>query len=202
MARRSEHSRDELKNLAVQAGIQLIEEKGFSGFSARAVATKMGYTVGTIYHLFGTLDEFILHINATTLDLWYASMEHALTGTKEETTVHILAKAYLSFAHQHYARWSALFEHRMAEDKPLPEWYLPKMTRFFALLDHELLPHLNNNHAQTRTAGKALWAGIHGICVLALSGKLDLVKAESPESLVMMLVDATLAGLKHSPIQH
>ena len=42
MARRSEHSKEELKILAIDAAIELIEENGFSNFSARAVAAKIG----------------------------------------------------------------------------------------------------------------------------------------------------------------
>jgi hypothetical protein len=127
--------------------------------------------------------------------MWYEAMEKSLKRDKGEA-LHALATAYLKFAHKHYARWSALFEHRMPEDKPIPDWYLPKLARFFDLVEHALLPHVADNHAKARMTGKILWASIHGICVLALSGKLALVKAESPERLIAMLVDNTILGLK------
>lgn len=196
MARRSEHSKEELKILAIDAAIELIEENGFSNFSARAVAAKIGYTVGTIYHLFGTLDDFILHINAATLDMWYASLEKGLKRQKGDA-IHYLAKAYVQFAHKHYERWTALFEHHQQEDKQLPDWYVPKMTRFFALVENALLSHVDGDHAKAGRMGKVLWASIHGVSVLALSGKLEIVGAESAESLIAVLVDNTLLGLKH-----
>ncbi len=194
MARRSDHSKEELIELAIQAGIELIEEKGFSKFSARAVASKMGYTVGTLYHLFGTLDDFILHINARTLDKWYDILEKGLKKQKHDP-IHYLAKAYMRFARDHYQRWTALFEHHIEEGKVVPDWYAPKLTRFFTLVENALLPYTNNDHAEARRMGKVLWASIHGICVLALSGKLEIVGAESAEILAASLVDNYLKGL-------
>jgi AcrR family transcriptional regulator len=195
MARRSEHTKEELKSIAIAAGIELIETNGFRAFSARGAAAKMGYTVGTLYHLFGTLDEFVLNINVTTLDIWFKAMESSLKRSKEKP-VHALAKAYFQFAKKNYMRWLALFEHRMADGKEVPEWYVPKMTRFFTLIETALLPYVKNNPDKAKDAGKVLWSGIHGICVLALSGKLDIEKKESPEPLIMLLVDNILAGLE------
>lgn len=196
MARRSDHSKEQLMELAIQSGIELIEEQGFSHFSARAVANKMGYTVGTLYHVFGSLDEFVLHINAATLDMWYTSLERGLKRQKGDA-IHYLAKAYLLFAHKNYQRWIALFEHHMAEGKEIPEWYIPKMARFFTLVENALLPYVGGDQTQAKRMGKVLWASIHGVCVLALSGKLEIVGAESAESLVVSLVDNTLKGLAH-----
>ncbi len=195
MARRGDHNKEELKKLAIQAGVEIIEQYGYFGFSARAVAAKMGYTVGTLYHVFGTLDDFMLHINATTLDLWYDTLQRGLKRHKGDA-VHYLAKSYLQFANKHYNRWSALFEHRLAEGNKIPDWYAPKMSRFFVLAEDALLEHVNHDTKKAAKMGKVLWASIHGVCVLALSGKLVAVGAESAESLVSALVDNTLAGLK------
>jgi hypothetical protein len=77
----------------------------------------------------------------------------------------------------------------------LPEWYVPKMARFFTLVENILLPDMHNNRAKAKRAARVLWAGIHGICILALSGKLDLVGADSAEILAMSLVDNYMAGM-------
>jgi hypothetical protein len=39
-----------------------------------------------------------------------------------------------------------------------------------------------------------LWAGIHGLCVLSLSRKLDLVESETLETLTHSLIDNYLKG--------
>ena len=53
MGRRSDHSRTELEELIVAAGHRLMEETGFAGFSAREVARRIGYSIGTIYNGMG-----------------------------------------------------------------------------------------------------------------------------------------------------
>ena len=68
MARRSDHTREELKELAIAAGQKVISDEGFCKFSARKVAKEMGYTVGTLYNIFGDYNDIVLHINFATLD--------------------------------------------------------------------------------------------------------------------------------------
>lgn len=191
MARRSEHSREELVQLAVEAGIALIEEQGFSQFSARAAAARMGYTVGTLYHLFGSLDGYLLHLNAATLDLWHAELMAALKR-KPKRPVNVLARAYIQFARDHYRRWTALFEHHLPEGTEIPDWYAAKLARLFALLEEPLLAHLGGDRKKAIRLSKILWSGIHGICVLSLSRKLEITGAEPAETMADALVDALL----------
>ena len=76
MARRSEHSREQLTEMILNAAQQIVINDGFAGLSARKIATDIGYTVGTLYIVFDNLDDIILHINARTLD----EMRQRLTG--------------------------------------------------------------------------------------------------------------------------
>ena len=43
MGRRSDHSRDELYGMALDATERLVREKGFAGLTARKVAAEIGY---------------------------------------------------------------------------------------------------------------------------------------------------------------
>ncbi len=188
MARRSDHSREELKDLAVRKGLEIIDKNGFSGFSARGIAKAMGYTVGTLYHVFGDLDQYMLHINAQILDDWHEELRRGLKRTKKDP-LRYLAQGYIDFARAHYDRWTMLFEFKMAKPTPLPDWYTEKMTRLFRLVENAILPHSDGDLRKARQDAKVLWAGIHGICVLSLSGKLDIVGAEKTEVLVNSLLD-------------
>ncbi len=194
MARRADHTREELKELAIAAGQELIRREGLAGFSARKAASAFGYTVGTLYHVFGSYDDYLLHINARTLDRWYDEMQAAVKAHAGTAAVHALAQAYIGFARANYHEWSALFAHRLAEGRDLPEWYAPRMTRFFTLTEQTLLPLVSGREAAAIGA-RVLWAGIHGICVLALSGKLDATGAGSAEALAHDLVGRYLQGL-------
>ncbi|MES2985279.1 MAG: hypothetical protein V4735_08845 [Pseudomonadota bacterium] len=48
MARRYDHSKEALQEMAISAGQSIIQSQGFGKFSARKVAAEIGYTVGTV----------------------------------------------------------------------------------------------------------------------------------------------------------
>lgn len=197
MARRADHTREELKELAINSGLELIKKEGFSRFSARGLAGKIGYTVGTLYNVFGSYDGMIAHMNGRTLDEWYAAMETALAKRSQKSQLHKLAQAYIDFSRKHYQQWIALFEYHTEENFVLPEWYMEKMVRLFALAEEVLMPMVENNKRKARRAARIVWAGIHGICILSHSGKLDLVDADSPETLAFSFIESYTAGLTH-----
>ena len=127
MARRSDHIREELKDMSIAAGQEIIANEGFSKFSARKVAKKIGYTVGTVYNIFGSHDELILNINAVTLDDMREFIAERLNSDLEGSSqIKHLAGCYLEFAKTHHARWSALFERNLPVGTPLPDWYAKK----------------------------------------------------------------------------
>ena len=68
MARRNEHSLIELKAIVLNAAETIITEEGFAALTIRKIAMEMGYTVGSIYMVFASRAELILHINARTLE--------------------------------------------------------------------------------------------------------------------------------------
>lgn len=197
MARRSDHTQDELKKMAIDAGYRIICTNGFRNFSARKVALEIGYTVGTIYHIFGSHDDFILNINALIIDRWYDSFIHMIKTSKKQLTVNDLGQFYINYSAKNYNAWSSLFEHSLPETVDLPEWYHLKMRRFFDLLEARLLDHTNGNKKKARRAARVLWSGIHGICILSHTKKLDLVQSESAHVLAKSFIENYLRGLKN-----
>ena len=193
MARRKDHTREQLKELAVKAARNLIIKQGFGKFSAREVAREISYTIGTIYNVFGSYDDFILHINAETLDCWYKEMEDKIKKAKGNKPK-ALAKFYIEFSKNNYNLWATLFEHHMPEGKKLPEWYEAKMLKLFGLVEQVILPEVGNQNKAQQTA-KVLWSGIHGIASLAHTGKLDIVGSDSADRLAELLVENYMAGL-------
>jgi hypothetical protein len=58
------------------------------------------------------------------------------------------------------------------------------------------LPFWRPQHSRQEIglAARALWGGVHGICVLALTGKLDVVGVQSVVGLAESLIKNYLAG--------
>lgn len=190
MARRYDHTPDELRELAIRSGIEIIVDQGFSKLSARGVAAKMGYTVGTIYHLFGSIDLYILHINARTLDEWHRLLSEKLAKNKKDSTIHCLAKEYLALSKAHRNRFITVFEYQLPSGMAIPDWYKPRMQRLFELVETALTTQgMATKRAQH--LAKVLWASIHGITILSLTGKLEVVGADAEDK----LIETVLKGL-------
>lgn len=74
MGRRNEHTREELREIALQAAEQLVAEHGLAGLSTRKVVGRIGYTVGSLYMVFRNLDDLIAQMNERTLETLQARL--------------------------------------------------------------------------------------------------------------------------------
>ena len=199
MARRSDHNRDELKELALNAAHEIVVKEGYRELSARKIASKIGYTAGTLYNLFSDLNELVLHMNAKTLDSFYETLEHEVQSAKnKEQAIYKTGKCYVDFSHKNYQLWNMLFEHHVPRPKgaKLPAWYEKKMYKPFSVLENALLPYVKGNKGKCSHYTKVLWAGLHGICILSISGKLATTGSESAHSLANSLIKTFILGLK------
>ncbi len=125
-----------LREQLIDAAERTIASRGLMALKARDLAQEAGCAVGTIYNVFDHMDALVLCVGSRTL----AMLEAALVAARPTTTgrdsaeeaaddLVRLALAYLEFAGMHTVRWRALFEHRMSETCPLPEWFVEQQHR-------------------------------------------------------------------------
>ncbi|MCB2059065.1 MAG: TetR/AcrR family transcriptional regulator [Novosphingobium sp.] len=180
MGRRSDHTRDELREIIIREGHRQMEEAGFARFSAREVAKRIGYSIGTLYNVFGSYDHLILAINGRTLDLWLAYLERRLAGV-EDDRLHVAVDAYFQFALDHRHAWTALFDFRLPEGEAPPEDYAVKLTAIVDAVEREVASELPPEHADKAPAlTRSLLATVHGHCFFALNGTFELLGVTDP----------------------
>ncbi len=200
MARRSEHSLEEIKEMVLQAAESIIIEEGFPALKVRKIALEIGYTVGSIYMVFDNMADLIMQIKGRTLDDLSIQLDQVVEQNDDpERCIIELAKAYVLFANQNYHRWSMVFEQWLNENAEVPDWYQQKVKRMFIRIDdllQQLSPH--NPEEQTHEAARALWSGVHGVCLLSLSGKLDRIDVNNIENIVVLLVEKFINGWMNS----
>jgi len=176
MARRSDHSREEIQHMAIEAAIAILSREGQAGLSARKVATAIGYTAGTLYLVFRNLDELILHVNAAALDELHRLLAQAARAqATPEAQLQAMARGYLGFARDQFERWSLLYSHRLPPDMLIPDWFHARVRELFALVAQplrEIHPALDGVACEQATY--ALWSSVHGVCELSLNDKLSL----------------------------
>lgn len=195
--RRNEHSRDELRALSIDAAAEIVRTDGLAGLTARRLATRIGYSAGSLYVVFANLDDIILHVNAGTLAALHDRISAvAVEPANPRAAVHALAHTYLEFARTDAERWRAVFDHRLPADMRLPGWYLHRVATMFAVVSQPLaLVNPRLGQTELRLAARALWSAVHGVCILGLDDKLDLTHEDDVHDVLTLLVETYLAGL-------
>lgn len=197
MARRSDHSRDELQQLIIDEGHRQLAQQGFANFSARQVAKRIGYTVGTLYNVFGSLDNLMLAINGRTLDKWRYHLTLKLEDC-DEYRLKRAVEAYFEFAILNRNCWLALMDFRLPEDQEPPESYTEKVASIMQVVCDEVRQELPPEHrSKAEELTRSLLATVHGHCFFALNGTFELLGEAEPIQAALARVDDSLAAFDH-----
>lgn len=198
MARRADHSKEELAKLVIEAAEKLISEQGIDDFSARALSREIGYTAGTLYHHFRDLDDIVTQVNARTLAGLAAAFRGAVHADDPKKMLHNYADAFLDFIRERRNLWNALFEFRRQPDVPVPAWYveaIASLIRIIARCFHEIRPDLDDKTAAQ--SGQLVFASIHSVSSLESSGRLALIMDRDISKVVHELVDTHILAFEH-----
>lgn len=201
MGRRSDHTIQELTQMIVDAAYEIVEKEGIEKLSTRKVATKIGYTVGTLYNIFQNLDDIIVHINGRTLDNLIEQLEKSSKIKNNRAPIKNLSSSYYEFSKTQSHLWVLLFEHIFPSDHPFPRWYKTKIEKLIQIVCDTLAMSVPNlSEARSKECVSVLWAGIHGICVLALRDKLIRTGHGDAQSLLDNFIDNYLSGVKNHTV--
>lgn len=180
------------KDTLLEAAKNVLIERGLEGLNARAIAQKAGCAVGTLYNHYKNMTEIILTINFQTL----SSLKEELQGvfkkkSKEERSTFIYT-TYLSFAKRNLPFWNLLYEYKLPSNEKLPGWYQKIVNELFETVEKGLKTNLPKDPYAASLAIGALWAGLQGILMLELTGKLGITSNIPAEALCDSLFDKYL----------
>jgi len=196
VGRRNEHSREELKALALRAAGDIVAGSGAAALSMREVARRIGYTVGALYLVFQNLDDLIVHLNEQTIIELREALERIRGRANQPAqNLRLLVAAYFGFSLLNTARWRLVFEHRLPDGQKAPPTYAGHTAAIFALVSDRLrAAGITRDAASTAELATALWSGAHGICMLAVTGKLQVATQASVQRLLDVLLDRFLGA--------
>lgn len=171
-----------------------MSEVGFARFSAREVAKRIGYSIGTIYNVFGSHDLLVVAINAQTLALWQAHVEQRLAAAKGDR-LRALIEAYFEFAIVNRHAWTALYDHRLPDDTPAPEYYRDQIRSLTGIVRDEIAAALpETRRAEADALTRSLLATVHGHCFFTLNGTFALLGETTPLEAVHQRVREAIAA--------
>ncbi|WP_233503318.1 TetR/AcrR family transcriptional regulator [Sphingomonas psychrotolerans] len=184
----------------IAAGHALLAEKGYAAFSAREVAKRVGYSVGTLYNVFDTHDDLMLAINTRTFLEWAAAIAARLE-TAGEDRIAVLVDSYFDFATANRNLWMAIYDHRLPEGAPFPDRYAQDRRRLTIIVEQEIARVLPPDREDLAPPlARSLLATVHGHCVFLLNGTFALLEEEHPrEAALARAREALEAARSGSP---
>jgi AcrR family transcriptional regulator len=196
MGRRSDHNRAELRALIVAEAHKHMAEVGFLRFSAREVAKRIGYSIGTIYNVFDTLDALMIAVNTRTFDLWIDHLGAHLAGSGRDR-IAAMVEGYFSFAARNPNLWMAIYDHRLPHDMTMPDGDARERARLTLMVEAEIAVALCcPDGPLIARLTRSLVAMVHGHCSFALTGTFVLLGEEDPQGAALARVRETLAHAK------
>ncbi|MCA3951575.1 TetR/AcrR family transcriptional regulator [Vibrio vulnificus] len=172
MARRNDHTREELIALTLETVKEFLAEHSYHELSLRKLANMIGYVPSTLVNVFGSYNLLLLHAVAQTLDeLSLEAMKVVQDSNDKKQALAELAYCYHDFALLHPHRWRLIFEHNM-NGAELPEWQAKRIDNMTGMLE-ALLQQLAPSRTPTEVlqASRVLWSGVHGITLLSVDDK-------------------------------
>jgi len=184
------------RDKALVAAGGLLAEAGLKGMKARSIAERAGLSVGSIYKLFGDIDDLVRELNVLT----YQEMgEHHKTALAraglDHSDVHgrlmVLARAYLDFVTTQGARWRALLAFNRQQGGAAPDYYVRYEDELFSIITDVLAtaPGLEDDTLRAEAA-RAIWAAVHGIVLIVLPNATYEDPAASAMAQIEMIVGA------------
>lgn len=179
--------------MILDAGHALMAEVGFARFSARAVAKRIGYSIGTIYNVFGSHDQLVLAINTRTFVLW-ADHLRARLAHHEDDRIRALVNGYFAFARDNTNLWMAIYDHRLPPDMPMPDTDAAIRGVLTEIVVDEIAKaRSTGDRAHAAMLARSLIATVHGHCSFALTGAFALMGEDHPEDAALARVRESLA---------
>ena len=196
MARRSDHSRDELAALVVQAARKIVIEEGAEAVTMRKMGAMVGYAPGSIYNAVGDLDAVHREVNALTLRDMAEQLEGVLAAHQPGKIECALAIAehYVEFVTRNPRLWAALLARPPLPGEPVPDSYAAPRARLIEIVAIAIAP-LFTEAAERQRAVVALWAALQGVAALASGGNYQFIARDlSPKDIARSIVRRYLTG--------
>src|SRR5438552_4687379 len=194
--------REKLREALILAAERGIEAGGLTGLKTRELAREIGVANGAVYNLVEDMDELILRVGSRTLarlDAAHSEAESRGPAVPADMLVRI-ALAYCDFAAENLQLWRALFEHRMAPGKDLPEWAIGEQMNMFRHIHRPLaVLYPKRSAEQLSVTARSMFSAVHGMVALGLEQKLIAVPLEALRSEVANFVTAMVNGLTPKP---
>src|SRR4028119_186944 len=169
IAERKEREKQEMKDLVLQAAMDLFIEEGYEKASIRKIADRIEYSPATIYLYFKDKDEIFHAVHEKGFEIFFGRMEKLAVIADPFERLRKLGEVYLNFAWEHPQLYDLMFIMWGPMDalKDDTHWHcgtrahdgLKQMVR-------ECIETGKMKEMDVEVASMAIWSFVHGIVSL------------------------------------
>ena len=188
-----------LRQALVDAALELIEEKGPTGFTLSEAAKQAGVTPAAVYRHFEGRDELIAEAAKQGYEIFADLMEYAYDKGQPSALAAFesVGRAYLAFARRHPGHYVAMFESGISMQRT-PELH-EAASRAMGVLERaaeELSQHIpEDRRPPAKMFSAHIWALSHGVVEIFARNSPGNTSPFPPEDLLETGVGIYLRGL-------
>ena len=196
-ARLKDFVREQTKIALLKCGRKLVEEKGADALSARKLAQAANSSVGMIYSIFATMDDFVAEQNVMTLEELYNQMNALVLSKNYFNNLNRYADILSAYIEANPNLWNLLYKRHLAADAPkstIAEARIIK--KIDILISFQVVPLIGKMRAkEKRLAIKVLEMSLFALSGYLLGNKLNAKSGLNRKSLCKLLMNTYVAGL-------
>jgi len=194
---RKAKEKEDLKQLILDAALELLERDGFDALSIRKIAERIEYAPATIYLYYRDKDQLLYELHNVGFELFMSDLRECLVGETADERLKIMGRKYIEFG----LRRPQLYNLMFIVPEPISEENLVEFDGWAQ--GYSSLNFLKQILAQGMEEGSlpvgdvdisALqhWATVHGLVSLLFSCRLDMIPDEHRTHAVFAAYDRYL----------
>jgi AcrR family transcriptional regulator len=187
IAERKEREKQEMKDLVLQAAMDLFVEEGYEKASIRKIADRIEYSPATIYLYFKDKDEIFHAVHEKGFDMFFQKMEELYVIADPFERLEKLGEVYLKFAWEHPQLYDLMFIMWGPMDalKDDTHWHCG-MRAHNALKDmvRACIESGKMKQLDVDVASMAIWSFVHGVVSLRIRNRFRMCLPEELETMI------------------
>ena len=189
----------DLRSALVREGRRILADSGADGLSLREVARRCRVSEAAPYNHFADKQALLAAIATEGFQVLARHLRRTAERRSGRARILAIGQAYLSFALDHPALFSAMFGRSLEDPRRHPE-LARAANEVFALAASAIVEVVGGTHAGAHGSALGLWAMCHGAAVLLLDGKLEPGKSRraTGHALLPRIVGSYVDGLVFS----
>ena len=132
-------TKEEIRVDLIVKARELLKNKGLDFLTARKLADYSGYSVGTIYNQFKSMDNLIMWENCQTLDELFEKLKRVDFGSDAYKNLNLLLDRFIEFVFDNKNLWFSLYHFHFTNTIERFElFYMRRIIKIVQLLEHNL----------------------------------------------------------------